>query len=112
MTWNECSSGPFPFRLGIRAKLCCPSVPYVLTGLPRSKIVPGTDKALPENSQPNLNKKLDGAVEETFPSSDPVSVSITKGGAIEWRQDNHNGDRPVKEERSLPPALALALPYD
>ena len=68
--------------------MCCPSVPYVLTGLPRSKIVPGTDKALPENSQPNLNKKLDRAVEETFPSSDPVSVSITKGGAIEYDHDD------------------------
>src|SRR5215207_11717341 len=78
-TWNECSSGPFTFR-GFSD---CPSVPYVLTGLPRSKIVPGTDKALPENSQQNLNKKLDRAVEETFPSSDPVSVSITKGGAID-----------------------------
>ena len=66
-------------RVILVEKLCCPSVPYVLTGLPRSKIVPGTDKALPENSQPNLNKKLDRAVEETFPSSDPVSVSITKG---------------------------------
>src|SRR5215208_1741921 len=51
--WNECSSGPFTFQ-GFSN---CPSVPYVLTGLPRSKIVPGTDKALPENSQQNLNKK-------------------------------------------------------
>ena len=38
----------------------------------------GSDKALPKNSQQNLNKKLDRAVEETFPSSDPVSVSITR----------------------------------
>jgi len=28
---NECSSGPFSFRPGIRVeKLCCPSVPYLL----------------------------------------------------------------------------------
>jgi hypothetical protein len=36
------------------------------------------DKHLPENSQENLNRKLDEAVEETFPTSDPVSVKITK----------------------------------
>src|SRR5215211_2747478 len=80
--------------MGIRVeKLCCPSVPYV-TGLPRSKIVAGTDKALPENSQQNLNKKLDRAVEETFPSSDPVSVSITKGGAIEYDHDDDEAEDP------------------
>jgi hypothetical protein len=56
--------------------------------------VPGTDKALPENSQPNLNKKLDRAVEETFPSSDPVSVSITKGGAIDYDHDDDEADDP------------------
>jgi hypothetical protein len=37
-----------------------------------------TDKKLPENSQKSLNKKLDEALEETFPTSDPVSVKITK----------------------------------
>lgn len=36
------------------------------------------DKNLPENSQENLNRKLDDAIEETFPTSDPVSVKITK----------------------------------
>lgn len=36
------------------------------------------DKHLPGNSQENLGRKLDEAVEETFPSSDPVSVKITK----------------------------------
>jgi hypothetical protein len=69
-------------------------VPYLLRGSHRSKIVPGTDKALPENSQPNLNKKLDRAVEETFPSSDPVSVSITKGGAIDYDHDDDEADDP------------------
>ena len=54
--------------------------------------MPGTDKALPENSQQNLNKKLDGAVEETFPSSDPVSVSITKGAAIEYDHDDDEAE--------------------
>jgi len=56
--------------------------------------VPGTDKALPENSQQNLNKKLDRAVEETFPSSDPVSVSITKGGALEYDHDDDEAEDP------------------
>ena len=56
--------------------------------------MPGTDKALPENSQQNLNKKLDGAVEETFPSSDPVSVSITKGGAVEYDHDDDEAEDP------------------
>jgi hypothetical protein len=37
-----------------------------------------TDKHLPENSQKKLNQKLDEALEETFPTSDPVSVKITK----------------------------------
>lgn len=36
------------------------------------------DKHLPENSQSNLTDKLDEALEDTFPSSDPVSVKITK----------------------------------
>ena len=36
------------------------------------------DDKLPENSKKNLDKKLDHALEETFPTSDPVSVKITK----------------------------------
>ncbi len=36
------------------------------------------DERLPENSKKNLEKKLDHALEETFPTSDPVSVKITK----------------------------------
>src|SRR5215203_4792767 len=80
--------------MGIRVeKLCCPSVPYVQRSH-RSKIVPGTDKALPENSQQNLNEKLDRAVEDTFPSSDPVSVSITKGGAMEYDHDDDEAEDP------------------
>ncbi|GJD96796.1 hypothetical protein [Methylobacterium iners] len=37
-----------------------------------------SDKHRPENQQGALNEKLDEALEETFPSSDPVSVKITK----------------------------------
>ncbi len=37
------------------------------------------DNKLPENSQENLDARLDHAIEETFPTSDPVSVHITKG---------------------------------
>jgi hypothetical protein len=36
------------------------------------------DDKLPENSKKNLDKKLDHALEETFPTSDPISVKITK----------------------------------
>ena len=36
------------------------------------------DGRLPENSKENLDEKLDNAVDETFPGSDPVSVKITK----------------------------------
>jgi hypothetical protein len=42
------------------------------------------DHQLPENSKENLDRKLDHAVKETFPTSDPVSVTITKGGAIDY----------------------------
>ncbi len=38
-----------------------------------------SDNSLPENSQENLDARLDHAIEETFPTSDPVSVTITKG---------------------------------
>ena len=37
------------------------------------------DNKLPENSQENLDARLDHAVEETFPTSDPISVHITAG---------------------------------
>ncbi len=37
------------------------------------------DSELPENSQENLDARLDHAIEETFPTSDPISVTITKG---------------------------------
>jgi len=37
------------------------------------------DNKLPENSQGNLDARLDHAIEETFPTSDPTSVTVTKG---------------------------------
>lgn len=36
------------------------------------------DKNNPANSQDALDERLDDGLEETFPSSDPVSVKITK----------------------------------
>ena len=36
------------------------------------------DHQLQENSRENLDRKLDHAITETFPTSDPVSVKITK----------------------------------
>ncbi|GLS43979.1 hypothetical protein [Methylobacterium brachythecii] len=36
------------------------------------------DKANPANAPGKQEKRLDEALEETFPSSDPVSVNITK----------------------------------
>jgi hypothetical protein len=47
-------------------------------------MMPESDKRLPENSKQNLDRKLDHAIEETFPTSDPVSVQVTKGGAIDY----------------------------
>jgi ElaB/YqjD/DUF883 family membrane-anchored ribosome-binding protein len=49
------------------------------------------DNSLPENSQENLETRLDHAIEETFPTSDPVSVTITKGP---------EPDRPDQETRA------------
>ncbi|KQO46036.1 hypothetical protein [Methylobacterium sp. Leaf85] len=39
---------------------------------------PSNDKTNPENHQDEMSQRLDEALEETFPSSDPVSVKITK----------------------------------
>ena len=58
------------------------------------------DRHLPENSQANLNAKLDHAIEETFPTSDPVSVSITKGGAADNdREASPGSDRSSSSAR-------------
>jgi hypothetical protein len=47
------------------------------------------DNKLPENSKENLDARLDHAIEETFPTSDPVSVTITKG-AVNLMPDRQN----------------------
>jgi hypothetical protein len=52
-----------------------------------------TDKALPENSREHLDQKLDHAIKETFPTSDPVSVSVTKGSAIDYPEDEPASSR-------------------
>ena len=57
---------------GIRSQ----STPYQEEG--KSAECP-PDNKLPENSQENLDARLDHAIEETFPTSDPISVTITKG---------------------------------
>ena len=36
------------------------------------------DRKNPENTQAKMSERLDDALEDTFPSSDPVSVKITK----------------------------------
>ena len=41
------------------------------------------DCDLPENSQENLDARLDHAIEETFPTSDPISVTVTKKAVAE-----------------------------
>jgi hypothetical protein len=46
------------------------------------------DNNLAENSQENLDARLDHAIEETFPTSDPISVHITKGP----EPDHHDQD--------------------
>ncbi|MGU3536994.1 hypothetical protein [Methylobacterium sp. A54F] len=46
-------------------------------GFEQGSAKPG-DRDHPENSQGKMKERLDEALEETFPSSDPVSVKITK----------------------------------
>ena len=64
------------------------------------------DNKLPENSQDNLDARLDHAIEETFPTSDPVSVTITKGPAPE-HLDQATGlsapdNQPTQPEQNSP----------
>ncbi len=58
--------------------------------------MPESDRNLPENSKESLDRKLDHAVKETFPTSDPVSVTITKGGAIDYDEKG----KPITEEQA------------
>ncbi|WP_262269557.1 hypothetical protein [Microvirga yunnanensis] len=58
--------------------------------VPKSPECP-PDSKLPENSKENLDARLDHAIEETFPTSDPVSVTITKGPAPDHSaQESHS----------------------
>ena len=56
------------------------------------------DNKLPENSQENLDARLDHAIEETFPTSDPVSVTITKGPKSD-RSDREAGASMAEEQQ-------------
>ena len=79
--------------------------------------MPETDKTLPENSKENLDRKLDHAIEETFPTRDPVSVTITQGGpSTMMRRGSPSQVRPSRatraqrrassiRRRKLPPVL-------
>lgn len=40
--------------------------------------ITSTDRHLPENHPDRMHERLDDALEESFPGSDPVSVRITK----------------------------------
>ncbi|MHB2211086.1 hypothetical protein [Methylobacterium sp. CM6257] len=46
-------------------------------GFQQGSAKPG-DAKHPDNKQEKLSERLDEALEETFPSSDPVSVKVTK----------------------------------
>jgi hypothetical protein len=59
------------------------------------------DNKLPENSQENLDARLDHAIEETFPTSDPVSVTITKGPEPD-RSDREAGASMAEEQQGQP----------
>lgn len=59
------------------------------------------DNELPENSQENLDARLDHAIEETFPTSDPISVTITKGPEPD-RTDQEAHSLSADEEQSRP----------
>ena len=68
---------------------------------------PGTcppDNKLPENSQENLDARLDHAIEETFPTSDPISVTITKGP----EPDRANQDARNRQRLQLGRGLQLS----
>jgi ElaB/YqjD/DUF883 family membrane-anchored ribosome-binding protein len=59
------------------------------------------DSSLVENSQENLDARLDHAIEETFPTSDPVSVTITKGPEPE-RPDQQARSSSADEQQGEP----------
>ena len=58
------------------------------------------DNNLAENSQENLDARLDHAIEETFPTSDSVSVTITKGPEPDQEARSPlAGDQPSQPEQ-------------
>jgi ElaB/YqjD/DUF883 family membrane-anchored ribosome-binding protein len=59
------------------------------------------DNKLPGNSQDNLDTRLDHAIEETFPTSDPISVHITAGPAPD-RSDQESRSSSTDDEQSQP----------
>ncbi|MEZ0168785.1 hypothetical protein [Microvirga sp. TS319] len=54
------------------------------------------DCDLPENSPENLDARLDHAIEETFPTSDPISVTITKSAGAKAPRE---GDASTSDQR-------------
>ncbi|OFJ51835.1 aconitate hydratase [Mycolicibacterium grossiae] len=60
-----------------------------------------------ENNHPAPETKLDEAVEETFPGSDPVSLSFADDGAVDARPSAANGaeGRPTKPVKVSSPEL-------
>jgi ElaB/YqjD/DUF883 family membrane-anchored ribosome-binding protein len=65
------------------------------------------DCDLPENSKANLDAQLDHAIEETFPTSDPISVNVTKGTAIDYDEQGNpmgSGNR-GRDERDTSESL-------
>jgi hypothetical protein len=49
-----------------------------LAVVPAASAYPVPDRHLPENHPDRMHERLDDALEESFPGSDPVSVRITK----------------------------------
>jgi hypothetical protein len=49
-----------------------------LAVVPAGSAAAATDRHLPENHPDRMHERLDDALEESFPGSDPVSVRITK----------------------------------
>jgi ElaB/YqjD/DUF883 family membrane-anchored ribosome-binding protein len=66
-----------------------------------------SDSSLGENSQEDLDARLDHAIEETFPTSDPVSVTITKGPEPE-RPDQETRSSSADDERGSQPEQDMA----
>jgi hypothetical protein len=42
---------------------------------------------LPENTKENFDARLDHAIEEIFPTSDPISMTVTEKAVAEVRRE-------------------------